>query len=210
MTKPFGMLTGPAAALLRDNINTDVIIRIERLTNVGRGQLGPYALEAIRFRPDGAEEPAFVLNQPAFRYAPILLCGANFGCGSSREGAVWALMERGVSCVIAPSFGGIFLANCFQNGLLPVTLPASVIAGLAFRAATGEPVTVDLAEGRITAASGPAIAFTLDPRRRELLLSGLDEITLTLRDTDAIIGWQCRDRAARPWIWETLAMEPTA
>lgn len=157
----------------------------------------------------GAEDPDFVLNQPAFRHASILLCGANFGCGSSREGAVWALMDRGISCVIAPSFGGIFLANCFQNGMLPITLPGPVIAELIARTKSAEKLTVDLVNSRITAADGFRVDFNLDPRRRELLLSGLDEISLTLRDADAIAEWQRRDRTARPWIWDLPRDTPT-
>src|SRR5215475_4217104 len=114
--QPFSKVVGPAAYLPRDNVDTDVIIRIERLTNVEREQLGGYAFEALRFSRDGTEDPDFVLNRPAFRTAPILIAGTNFGCGSSREGAVWALMARGVRCVIAESFGEIFYNNCFQNG----------------------------------------------------------------------------------------------
>jgi 3-isopropylmalate/(R)-2-methylmalate dehydratase small subunit len=127
--KPFVTVTGVAAPLLQANIDTDVIIRIERLT--GRADLGHYALEAMRYLPDGSPNPNCVLNEPRFGNAPILLAGRNFGCGSSREGAVTALMAMGVRCVIAPSFGDIFHANCFRNGFLPVELPESAIEKLA-------------------------------------------------------------------------------
>ncbi len=198
---PFTVVTGAAAPLLRANLDTDVIIRIERLTSLPRDQLGPYALEALRYRADGSEDPGFVLNQPAFRGAPVLLAGANFGCGSSREGAVWALMGMGVRCVIAPSYGDIFYNNCFQNGLLPIRLPAAAVTALAAQCARGAPLRVDLAAATLTAPDGTAIAFPVDPLRREALLHGLDDIGLTLKDDELIRAWQQADRARRPWAW---------
>src|SRR5919205_1213678 len=125
--QPFTKVGGPAAPLLRANVDTDLIIRIERLVGTRREELGPFAFEALRRRADGSEDPDFVLNRPEYRGAPILLAGPNFGCGSSREGAVWALMGAGIRCVIAPSFGDIFFSNCFQNGLLPVVLPEETV-----------------------------------------------------------------------------------
>ena len=127
----FTRITGPAAPLMAANLDTDVIIRIERLTS--GADLARYALEALRYRPDGCPDPDCVLNEPQFCNAPILLAGRNFGCGSSREGAVTALMAMGVHCVIAPSFGDIFFGNCFQNGLLPVILPEEQVAKLTHR-----------------------------------------------------------------------------
>ncbi|WP_454727568.1 MULTISPECIES: 3-isopropylmalate dehydratase small subunit [Cupriavidus] len=199
--QPFTVVTGAAAPLLRANVDTDVIIRIERLTSLQRDALGPYALEALRYRADGSEDPDFVLNQPAFRGAPVLLAGANFGCGSSREGAVWALMGIGVRCVIAPSYGDIFYNNCFQNGVLPIRLPAPAVAALAAQCAHGAPLRVDLAAAMLTAPDGTAIAFPVDPLRREALLHGLDDIGLTLKDDALIRAWQQADRARRPWAW---------
>ncbi|WP_218510882.1 3-isopropylmalate dehydratase small subunit [Variovorax sp. dw_308] len=193
--------TGAAASLPRANLDTDVIIRIERLTALTRDQLGRYALEALRYRDDGSEDPAFVFNQPAFRGAPILLAGDNFGCGSSREGAVWALRGMGVRCVIAPSFGDIFFNNCLQNGVLPIRLPAADVQRLALACADGAPLTVDLEQCTLLTADGKVTPFAIDPLRREGLLQGLDDIGLTLKDDALIRTWQQADRARRPWAW---------
>ena len=149
--KPFVTVTGAAAPLMQANIDTDVIIRIERLTE--GADLGHYALEAMRYLPDGSSNPNCVLNYERFRSAPILLAGRNFGCGSSREGAVTALMAMGVRCVIAPSFGDIFHANCFCNGLLPVELPEGAIENLAAQSGNGD-FTVDLTRQLMVAPSG--------------------------------------------------------
>jgi 3-isopropylmalate/(R)-2-methylmalate dehydratase small subunit len=199
--QPFIQVTGPAANLPLDNIDTDVIIRIEHITSTPREMLGHYALQALRLRADGTEVADFVLNQPAFRTAPVLLAGRNFGCGSSRETAVHALIARGIRCVIAPSFGDIFFGNCFQNGLLPVTLPAETIARIAADAIHGEPLTVDLDAQEIRTSAGTLIPFQIEQRRRESLLAGLDDIGLTRRLAPQVLAWQERDRAARPWIW---------
>ena len=193
---PFTTLTGVAAPLLRDNIDTELILRIERLTGTTRESMGAVAFETWRIRPDGSENPDFVLNQPRFRNAPILLAGANFGCGSSREGAVWAIMGLGVRCVLAESFGDIFYNNCFQNGLLPACLPRPALDGLA-----GQVVTVDLDSQTVTGPGG-AVPFAIEPMRKAALLGGLDEIGLTLQHADAIAAYQAADRMARPWVWE--------
>lgn len=200
-SKAFTVLDGRAAPLLQANIDTDVIVRIERLTTVERDQLGPFALEALRYHADGSEDPAFVLNREPFREAPILLTGANFGCGSSREGAVWALRARGVRCVIGESFGDIFFSNCFQNGLLAIRVDAPTLARLVAQTSEGAPLRVDLQACAITLPDGTAIAFEVDPLRRDALLRGLDEIGQTLLHADAIEAWQARDRQARPWVW---------
>jgi 3-isopropylmalate/(R)-2-methylmalate dehydratase small subunit len=202
--EPLRQLTGPAAYLPRDNVDTDVIIRIERLTQGVRGQLGRYAFEALRYHPDGSEDPEFPLNQPSFRGAPILFTGRNFGCGSSREGAVWALMDLGLRCVIAPSFGDIFYNNCFQNGMLPIVLEPAQVTALAARAADGTPLTVDLDALLLRWPDATTIPFRVDPLRRESLLAGLDAIGLTLRDADTIAAWQDADRGRRPWVWRRL------
>ena len=198
--QPFRTLTGIAAPLLLANVDTDVIIRIERLTAADTSILGQYAFEALRYAPDGSEKLDFILNQPQFRGAPILLAGPNFGCGSSREGAVFALAGLGVRCVIADGFGDIFASNCFQNGLLPICMTQTKVESLARHAALGIPVTVDLVSQTV-AVSGTVEAFAIDPRRRESLLEGLDDLGLTLKQMERVRAWQSRDRHLRPWLW---------
>jgi len=197
----FTTLTGVAAPLLRDNIDTDIIIRVERLAGTSRESMGAVAFEAWRFRPDGTENPDFVLNQEAYRGAPILISGANFGCGSSREGAVWAMMGMGLRCVIAETFGDIFFNNCFQNGMLPVRLPPDAVQRLAEQCGDSGKVTVDLRQQVIVFPRGEQMNFHIEPMRRKALLEGLDEIGLTLKHADAIARYQTHDRSARPWVW---------
>jgi 3-isopropylmalate/(R)-2-methylmalate dehydratase small subunit len=198
----FTTISGVAAPLMRANVDTDTIIRIERMTGTTPQQMGPWAFEALRFRADGSEDPGFVLNQAPFRGAPILLAGDNFGCGSSREGAVWALKHSGVRCVIAPSFGDIFYNNCFQNGLLPVVLSGEQMELLAAQSAGGNArVTVDLERQVVTAPRGETMPFRIEALRREALLLGLDDIRQTLLHEDAITAFRMRDQAARPWVW---------
>jgi 3-isopropylmalate/(R)-2-methylmalate dehydratase small subunit len=199
--RAFIEVSGPAAHLPLDNIDTDTIIRIEHITSPDPERLGHYALQALRLRADGSENPDFVLNQPAFRQAPFLLAGRNFGCGSSRETAVAALYSRGIRCVIAPSFGDIFHNNCYQNGLLPIVLDADVIAGIAAQCAEGQALAVDLRDERITLPDGSQRAFRIEAMRREALLAGLDEIALTLSGDALTREWQARDRIERPWVW---------
>ncbi|MFA5122320.1 3-isopropylmalate dehydratase small subunit [Zavarzinia sp.] len=206
--RAFTTVHGVAAWLDRSDVDTDLIIRIERLTGGDLTGLGRYALEALRFRKDGGEEPDFVLNKPGYRGAPILIAGPNFGCGSSREPAVNALMALGVEAIIAPSFGDIFYANCFQVGLLPVRLPEAEVRRLGAEAAAAPAdFTVDLEAQRVVAPSGACFAFDIDGRRRTMMLEGLDEIGLTLKEAAAIAGWQAGDRIARPWIWEPVAQD---
>jgi 3-isopropylmalate/(R)-2-methylmalate dehydratase small subunit len=203
--QPFTRVTGQAAPLMLANIDTDVIIRIERLSDPSPAHLRLYALEALRYFPDGSENPDFILNQPRFRGAPILLAGANFGCGSSREGAVWALMALGIRCVLAASFGDIFYSNCFQNGLLPVVLPESTVQALAGQTSTGEsPMTIDLVRQLVISPAGEELSFEIDKQRREALLEGLDDIDRTLKHVSAITAWQAADRLARPWVWQPV------
>ena len=191
--QPFTRVTGAAVPLLLANVDTDVIIRMDSL--LGGGDLGRFALAALRAAPNS------VLNEPRFAGAPILLAGANFGCGSSREVAVTALMSLGFRCVIAPSFGDIFHANCFRNGMLPVELPEAAIARLAAEARDGD-FSVDLDAQQVLPPSGVAVPFVIDGLQREALLEGLDEIGLTLKHADAIAGWQDADRKTRPWVWQ--------
>jgi 3-isopropylmalate/(R)-2-methylmalate dehydratase small subunit len=199
---PFTMVSGRAAPLMNTNIDTDVIVRIERLTAGARDKLDRYALEALRYRADGTENPHFVLHQSKYHKAPILIAGRNFGCGSSREGAVWALMAIGLRCVIAESFGDIFYGNCFQNGLLPIRLPEPIIHDLVEDSlASDGTFTVDLERCTLTTPTGRQIGFAVDPVRRESLLAGLDDVGLTMKCVDEIESWQAADRLARPWIW---------
>lgn len=199
--QPFTVVRGAAIPLMRSNVDTDVIIRIERMTALPKEAWGEWALEPLRFRSDGSLDADSILNQPRFRGAPILLAGPNFGCGSSREPAVSALQGLGLRCVIAPTFGDIFFANCFQNGLLPIRLPMPQVEALALQATSGAALTVDLEQRIVVAPDSSSFAFEVDSVRREALLSGLDEIGLTLRDEPLIMAWQQSDRAHRPWAW---------
>jgi 3-isopropylmalate/(R)-2-methylmalate dehydratase small subunit len=202
--EPFTTLTAIAAPLLRQNVDTDIIIRIERLIGRPRTEMGPFCFEAWRYDGQGRERPDFLLNTDPYRQAQILLAGDNFGCGSSREGAVWALMGIGMRCVIAASFGDIFHNNCFQNGVLPVILPMPVIQSIADQVAV-DPVrnlvTVDLTRFTVTAPDGAQHAFSIDPMRRESLLNGLDEIGASLLRENEVAAFQARDRRQRPWVY---------
>lgn len=199
---PFTTLTGRVASLLLANVDTDVIIRIERLTSGDQDQLGQWAFESIRYDADGVERADFPLTKAAYRGAPFLVAGSNFGCGSSREGAVTAIAGMGIRCLIADSFGDIFYANCFQNGLLPIRVDAVGIARIAAVADANGELTVDLEREAIVLPDGEVIAFAIAAIRREGLLKGLDDIGLSLSELDAIRAWQARDRTDRPWIWE--------
>jgi 3-isopropylmalate/(R)-2-methylmalate dehydratase small subunit len=204
MPKPFNTLTAIAAPIMRSNIDTDVVIRIERLVgNSVRGTLGKWAFGALRYLPDGSENPEFILNREPYRQAEILVTGPNFGCGSSREGAVWALQEMGIRAIIGSGFGDIFFANCFQNGILPIVVDKEVVDGLAadveHTQGAGR-ISVDLEGQTITSPSGTRHRFEIDPRRRAGLLDGLDEVGTTLQRDEQIRAFQVADRAERPWI----------
>src|SRR5262249_31894685 len=183
MPQPFNKLTAIAAPIMRSNIDTDVIIRIERLVgNSIRGTLGKWAFGSLRYLPDGSENPAFILNREPYRQAEILVTGPNFGCGSSREGAVWSLQEMGIRAIIGSGFGDIFFANCFQNGILPIVVEKEIVDLLAadIEATQGAgKISIDLEEQTILSPSGKRHSFEIDPRRREGLLQGLDEVALT-------------------------------
>ncbi|MDO9487563.1 MAG: 3-isopropylmalate dehydratase small subunit [Sphingomonadaceae bacterium] len=197
---PFTTLTAVAAPLLRDNIDTDAIIPSREMKSVSKTGLADGLFAGWRYTAIGGREPdpAFILNQPAFANAQIILGGANFGCGSSREHAVWALHEYGIRAVVAPSFSPIFRGNCVRNGLLPVVLPADAVAALAD--AADHVVTIDLPEQTVSAGSR-RYAFDIDAEAREMLLEGLDAIDLSLKKREAIADWTARDRVARPWIY---------
>jgi 3-isopropylmalate/(R)-2-methylmalate dehydratase small subunit len=199
---PFRSVSGPAPALLLPNVDTDVIIRVDHLTK-GRDEVAEFAFDAIRLLPDGGEDPAFPLHQPMFRGAPILLTGPNFGCGSSREPAVWALAGLGIRCVIGSSFGDIFVANCAQNGVLVVALAPVDVERLATLCAAGEPITVDLMAQTVTASDDSTWRFTVSSVIRQSLIEGLDDLELALRERDVIARWQDHDRSERPWVWAT-------
>ncbi len=204
---PVRRIQGVAAPLPLANVDTDVIIRIEHLGRCPREALGRWAFQPLRLQADGSDNPDFVLNQPAWRGAPILVTGPNFGCGSSREQAVWALQGMGIACVIAASFGDIFRSNCFQNGLLPITLQAhqvqALLHGLQAQHALGRPVSVsvDLESQTVTGPDGESWNFQIEARHRTALLEGLDAIGLTLTQQPQIVAWQAADQQRRPWIW---------
>ncbi|MGP1609508.1 MAG: 3-isopropylmalate dehydratase small subunit, partial [Burkholderiales bacterium] len=200
----FTLLTAIAAPLMRQNVDTDILIRIERLIGQNRKDLGRFCFEAWRYDAEGRETPDFLLNTAPYRESKILLAGANFGCGSSREGAVWALMGMGMRCVIAPSFGDIFYNNCFQNGMLPVVLPMSVVQSIADQVTadpSGKLVTVDLATCTVTAPNSEQHAFSIDPLRQKALLEGMDEIGQLLLREGEIAAFQARDLQQRPWVY---------
>jgi len=201
--RPFTSVTAKAAPLMRANIDTDQIIGITRLIDNKRGELGPWCLEALRYLPDGSENPEFAPNQPRYRGAEILVAAENFGCGSSREHAVWSLVDWGVRAVLAPSFGDIFYNNSFQNGLLPVRLPVEEVAAIAEElAACREPrIGVDLEQRTVTTPAGRRLRFEIEPERRAALLAGLDDIGMTLSERAAIEAFRAADEAARPWIY---------
>jgi 3-isopropylmalate dehydrogenase len=205
----FIRVTGTAVPLLRPNIDTDVVIRINRLIGHSRGQLGPFAFEAWRYHPDGSENPDFPLNQRKYRSAKILVAGENFGCGSSREAAAWALIDFGFRCVIAPSFGDIFAMNCFQNGVLCIPLPKETIEGIAAELeATADPqVTVDLETLTLMTPTGGLFGFDIDREQRQALLEGLDEISLTLKLAGKIDAFRRMDVLDRPWIYRSKETE---
>ncbi len=198
----FTALTGVAAPLLRANIDTDVIIPMDRKIACDRKDLGRFAFEPLRYLDRERENPDFILNRAGYRNAKILLAGANFGCGSSREDAVWALWEFGIRCVIAPSFGDIFFNNCFKNGLLPIVLPAAAIEEMAQQSmSAGAVFTVDLERRVIQTPDGGEAAFEVAAAEREALLAGLDPIGATLGRERDIAAFQARDRQRRPWIY---------
>ena len=194
---------GTAAALLRPNIDTDVIIPSREITSPAREGFGAKLFAPWRYlSPGGPENPEFVLNRAPCRHAVILIAGANFGCGSSREMAVWALAQFGFRCVIVPSFGAIFRDNCIRNGLLPVELPAALVQTLgAFAERAPDGWAVDLVSQQVRPPGTPAHRFEFDPHEREMLLAGLDAIDLTWQRRDQIEAFWARDRVARPWAW---------
>jgi len=209
----FAVLTGLVAPLDRANVDTDQIIPKQFLKSIHRSGYGPNLFDAWRYLDRGepgmdpakrARNPDFVLNQPRYQGAAILLARKNFGCGSSREHAPWALLDAGFRCVVAPSFADIFFNNCFKNGLLPVVLMESEIDALFYDCAAfpGFRLSVDLAAQSVaTENRGKVMRFEIDPFRKYCLLNGLDEIGLTLRHTDKIRAYEAQRRAQHPWLY---------
>ena len=199
---PFTTLTGVAAPLPMVNVDTDMIIPKQHLKTIARTGLGRALFDEMRHREDGSENPDFVLNRPAYREAAILVAGENFGCGSSREHAPWALLDFGIRCVIAPSFADIFHGNCFKNGILPIALPQAQVDALMADAERGSNarMTVDLEAQTVTSSDGQVFAFGVDPHRRRCLLEGLDDIALTLEQAPAIDAYEARAAQSRPWV----------
>jgi 3-isopropylmalate/(R)-2-methylmalate dehydratase small subunit len=198
----FTTLTATAAPLNVKNIDTDKIIPARFLKTIKRTGLGKSLFADMRYDDTGAEKPDFVLNQPKYRAANILVTGDNFGCGSSREHAPWALLDFGIRCVIAPSFADIFFNNCFKNGILPVALPEEVVNKLMDDASLGTNarLTVDLERQMVVRPNGEEIPFTVDAFRKHCLLNGLDDIGLTLEHTAAISAYEAAQPAWLPKI----------
>ena len=198
----FTTLTGVAAPLRIMNVDTDMIIPKQYLKTIKRTGLGKGLFAEMRFDENGAENPDFVLNKPAYRKAEILVAGDNFGCGSSREHAPWALLDFGIRCVISTSFADIFYNNCFKNGILPITVSQSDLDKLFEDADRGAnaTLTVDLEAQEIRGPDGGKIRFEIDPFRKHCLLNGLDDIGLTMEKGAAIDGFEKKTAASRPWL----------
>ncbi len=198
----FDKLTGIAAPLPLINVDTDMIIPKQFLKTIKREGLGKNLFDEMRFDDDGNEIPDFVLNKPAYREAEILISGENFGCGSSREHAPWAIKDFGIRCVIAPSFADIFYNNCFKNGILPIPLPQEQVDLLMKDAEKGQNarMTVDLEKQEITTSEGEVITFEIDSFKKHCLLNGLDDIGLTLQKAAEIDAFEGTLSQSRPWV----------
>ncbi|EKV30406.1 3-isopropylmalate dehydratase small subunit [Caenispirillum salinarum AK4] len=197
----FTKLTGVAAPLPMINVDTDMIIPKQFLKTIKRTGLGKNLFDEMRYDDNGNEVPDFVLNKPAYRNAQILVTGENFGCGSSREHAPWALLDFGIRAIIAPSFADIFYNNCFKNGILPIRLPQEQVDALMEDAERGAnaTVTVDLENQVITGPDGGSISFEIDPFRKHCLMEGLDDIGLTLQKDDKIASFEQKLGREQPW-----------
>ena len=199
----FTKLTGVAAPMDVINVDTDQIIPKLHLRTIKRTGLGKVLFDELRFNPDGTEKSGFILNREPYRKAEILVAGDNFGCGSSREHAPWALLDFGIRCVISTSFADIFYNNCFKNGILPITVSADELQALMADASDREnPVLgVDLHTQEITRPNGATVSFAIDEFRRECLLDGLDDIGLTMQKVDRIDAFEARQREQQPWLY---------
>ncbi|MDX5384615.1 MAG: 3-isopropylmalate dehydratase small subunit [Rhodobacterales bacterium] len=203
----FTKLSGIAAPMPLVNIDTDMIIPKQFLKTIKRSGLGVNLFDEMRYDSEGKEIPDFVLNKPQYRDAQILVAGDNFGCGSSREHAPWALLDFGIRCVISTSFADIFYNNCFKNGILPIKLPQEQVDKLMEDAERGSnaTITVDLENQTIQGPDGGTIAFEVDPFRKHCLLNGLDDIGLTLQKGDAIDGFEAKRKQSFPWLEQGTA-----
>ncbi len=199
----FTKLSGVAAPMDMINIDTDQIIPKLHLRTIKRTGLGKVLFDELRFKPDGSEIPEFILNQKPYRDAKIIVAGDNFGCGSSREHAPWALLDFGIRCVISTSFADIFYNNCFKNGILPVTVTKDELDALMADAEDREnpELTVDLENQTITRPNGATVSFEIDEFRRECLLNGLDDIGLTLQKAEKIDSFEAQQRESQPWLY---------
>ncbi len=198
----FTKLTGVAAPLPLINVDTDMIIPADHMKTIQRTGLGKWLFAEMRYNDDGSEKPDFVLNKPAYREAQVLVAEDNFGCGSSREHAPWALLDFGIRCVIAPSFADIFYNNCFKNGILPIVLPQDDVEKLLDDAERGANavLTIDLEAQEITGPDGGTINFDIDPFRKHCLLNGLDDIGLTMEKATSIDTFEAKRQAQQPWL----------
>jgi 3-isopropylmalate/(R)-2-methylmalate dehydratase small subunit len=198
--QPFTVLTGVAAPLKIVNVDTDMIIPKQYLKTIKRTGLGTGLFAEMRYKDDGSENPDFVLNKPAYRKAQILVAGDNFGCGSSREHAPWALLDFGIRCVISTSFADIFYNNCFKNGVLPITVSHEDLDKLFDDAERGAnaTITIDLENQEIRGPDGGVVKFEIDPFRKHCLLNGLDDIGLTMEKEPKIAAYESKI-AERPW-----------
>ncbi|MFC2969406.1 3-isopropylmalate dehydratase small subunit [Acidimangrovimonas pyrenivorans] len=198
----FTTLTGVAAPMPLVNIDTDMIIPKQFLKTIKRSGLGKNLFDEMRYDENGMEKPDFVLNQPAYRHAEIIVAGDNFGCGSSREHAPWALLDFGIRCVISTSFADIFYSNCFKNGILPIALPQDQVDVLMDDARKGSNarITVDLENQTVTSSDGQEFPFEIDPFKKHCLLNGLDDIGLTMEKVTAIDTFEARNKTLHPWV----------
>jgi len=198
----FTVLNGVAAPLKQINVDTDKIIPKQYLKTIKRTGLGKGLFAEMRYKDDGSENPDFVLNKPAYRQTKVLVAGDNFGCGSSREHAPWALLDFGIRCVISTSFADIFFNNCFQNGILPIKVSPEDLEKLMDDANRGAnaTITVDLEKQEIRGPDGGVVRFDIDPFRKRCLLEGLDNIGLTLQEEKAIGAFEAKAQTERPWL----------
>ena len=197
----FTVLKGTAAPLPMVNVDTDMIIPKQFLKTIERTGLGKYLFNDMRFTPEGKEKPEFVLNQSAYRHSSIIVAGENFGCGSSREHAPWALLDFGIRAVISSSYADIFYNNCFKNGILPVILPQAAVDELMQDAKEQVEITVDLVNQKVIGGNGKSYAFDVEPFRKACLLDGLDDIGLTLVHQDKIAAFESSQKNAQPWLY---------
>lgn len=198
----FTTLEGVAAPLPMINVDTDMIIPKQFLKTIKRTGLGVHLFDEMRYDEAGNEIPEFVLNKPQYRNAQILVAGENFGCGSSREHAPWAIKDFGIRCIIAPSFADIFYNNCFKNGILPIKMPQEIVDQLMDDAERGANaiITIDLATQTISGPDGGSVTFEIDPFRKQCLLEGLDDIGLTMQKQASIATYEDKLKAERPWV----------